>query len=153
MIVLSIWEGTTDVLASGAVKTLKGRDSLTLFSALSSWIANAMEIENSPSFAMEKDLTKQRFKVFRHNVDLRQAGELLRNAREIIEQLGDIICMVLLIVDAESDGDEWAGEICRRFCRSKITHEVHIQASPKDLEWDRKIAFHNRADRSRKNKL
>jgi len=117
--VLSIWEGTTDVLASDALRVLTGRSGNDVLDALDRWVSKALGAETAKNIQFDHDRTniktvwislRQRFQEENHE-------SLLPSARDILFQIADVVMGVLLIVDATSDLNSAAIEICERFLK------------------------------------
>lgn len=105
--VLSIWEGTTNVLATDFVGTFKGRNGQKTLTAFHSWLNNALfggKSEGYTAFSEEKRHILDYFEVFRADIGKKGLEELLVRAREVMERLATIIMATLMIVDAERDG-------------------------------------------------
>lgn len=127
--VLSIWEGTTDILASDMLRVLKGKQSAEVLRALEAWLQRVAGPET----------TGLRERWWRWIMNVRGAGleELQVGGREVMLELGRMLAGVLLFVDAERDGDEVAAEIARRW-----TGSSGISTDWKEkVKWDKRIVF------------
>jgi alkylation response protein AidB-like acyl-CoA dehydrogenase len=132
--VLPIWEGTTDVLSSDFVRAVKhpkaGRESLD---ALEHFISGAMKNQATPALSGWDPIKSW------HNLRERIAeGEqlgLLRDARELVWEVCEIIMSVLLFVDARSDGDPLACDILERF----VTEKFSAASSQQRLSMNEKL--------------
>jgi len=142
--VLSIWEGTTDVLAADLVKVLKGRrgeETLQVLRLLVKGIGGM--VKGKDGFAAEKSKLQERYSNWETNVNTRGMEALMYVAREVMLELGEIVAGVLVLADAERDEDEVAGEVARRWLLgeegiSKRWNEV--------MMWDRRIVFGDAAE-------
>ncbi len=127
--VLSIWEGTTDIMASDVLRVLKGRAGAEALRALEAWLQRVA----GPG------TTGLRERWWRWAMRVRGAAleELQVVGREVMLELGRIVAGVLLRVDAERDGDEVAAEIARRWTGG--------ETAPADwrekVKWDKRIVF------------
>ena len=153
--VLSIWEGTTDVLASDVVRVLKGRDGEDVLHALGEWVGKALDSVASTIAQSNQALQEFVKQIRKQWVELKEsilnAGreELLASGRDVLIDLSGVVCGVLLLVDAASDRDIVAEEICRRFMEQKFGSLVTgragdvkaVRAYKMTLEMDRSIAF------------
>lgn len=137
--VLSIWEGTTDVLATDTVKVLRGRDGSSVVDALDTWLRATLS--RKPGFDAEKKGIADAWTRFRDWLPS-DVEEALANGRDVVFTLGNIISATLLIVDAERDQDEVAVEVATRFVRQKFNttqHTAHAWQTVTTM--DQKIAF------------
>ena len=139
--VLSIWEGTTDVMTTDAVKVLKGRASKEVISALDSWFATALSIGSSSVLLEERSIIREAYGRFVIQISIASVEVTMRTGREIIEELGSLICAVLLIADSVRDDDELALELCRRFVSTRLTGKKVWNYSTEVESWDQRIAL------------
>jgi hypothetical protein len=150
--VLSIWEGTTDVLASDALRVLKGRNGDEVMAALDRWISKALSNARpgAPVRGTDKLSISHSWRVIRDKIQARTAKEQIPFARHLLFEIANIVMGILLIVDAESDMDAAATSICTRFLSLKrITPQhVHIRDWPvrDGLELDQKIVYGGTAE-------
>ncbi|OAP65305.1 hypothetical protein AYL99_01277 [Fonsecaea erecta] len=128
-VVGTIWEGTTSVMAEDVLrvvanpKTQKtGRD--VLDEVLGEWMRNVLSaIQSSPkrgaSFALECDMTANRYRALHELVRTADALDLQRRGRDILEHIEAVTCACLLMFDAATteEGDEVAAEVARRWVR------------------------------------
>lgn len=136
--VLSIWEGTTNVLASDALRVLKGWTGNDVLNALDCWVAKALDsvlIEAIQSADARKAISVKWVELKRRLLQGNQE-DLLASARDILFEVADVVMAVLLIVDSENDMSPAAMEVCMRFleghgmaCRKFSTAE----GSSKDI--------------------
>ena len=141
LLVLSIWEGTTDVMATDAVKTLKGRASKDVLSVLDSWFAASLQIDECTILPEEGRAVREAYDNFRTRVSASLWERLLRDGREVIEELGSLICAMLLIVDTFRDHDVVAQELCRRFTRTRVLGDNWVVELDGREGWDQRTAF------------
>jgi hypothetical protein len=125
--VLSIWEGTTDVLASDTVKVITGRDGSSVLDALNNWITFAL---SKPGFDIEKDAIKLHWLQLGNNIS-DDKEEALADGRATLRSIAETICATLLVADAERDHDVLAIEVAKRFVAkvfrttASTTHDWH----------------------------
>jgi hypothetical protein len=139
--VLAIWEGTTNVLATDFIKTIKGRNGEQTLRALAAWAAQAL---SGPSSALgdEKSGLDRYLRNWESDIKKHSVDELMPRARELMERFGAIIMGILLIVDAERDGDEVSGEILRRYAETRGLVSVRSGMSfVEQSAWDYRIVF------------
>ena len=127
--VLSIWEGTTDIMASDMLRVLKGKQGAEVLQVLEAWLQRVAVPET----------TGLRERWWRWVMRIKGAGleELQVVGREVMLELGRILAGVLLFVDARKDGDEVAVEIARRWAGSASTATDWREK----VRWDRRIVF------------
>lgn len=152
----SVWEGTTNVLASETVRHLTKGQNLDLFHT---WISNAI--------SQISDVT---FKTTLHNIWLAlrsklEAGQderglvgVLGVGRQIIFTLSWLVSGMLLSLDAQRDKDKVAREVARRwvldgqgvpgeFAFTELIHQRSALAQDRKLtdcdrtEWDCRIVW------------
>ncbi|RMZ38076.1 acyl-CoA dehydrogenase [Aspergillus flavus] len=149
----SIWEGTTNVLASELVRFLVKRDNLTIFSA---WFERTLALITTPEFA---SALKQIWSDFLSRIKATSEPRfILADARRVMFTLAWILCGALLALDAERDGDGVTTEIARRWIlsgeggvgdmvwRDIISVQRTASAGPSSitnehLRWDCRIAW------------
>jgi alkylation response protein AidB-like acyl-CoA dehydrogenase len=145
--VLSIWEGTTDVLASDVLRVLTGHSGNDVLNALDRWVSKALdkEIPEQTKFGRGVKNIKaawaklrQRFREENHEV-------LLPSARDVLFQIANVIMGVLLVVDATSDMNPAAIEICERYLKEHGLVDDEILESKRNLgdslEINQKIVY------------
>ena len=116
--VLSIWEGTTDVLASDTLRVLSGRTGNDVLNAMDRWVSKALAKEiGHPEFARGKMDIVSTWSTLRDKIRTESHEHLLPYARSILFQVADVIMGVLLIVDAENDKKPPASELCFRYLK------------------------------------
>ncbi|KAF8463145.1 hypothetical protein BDZ91DRAFT_796643 [Kalaharituber pfeilii] len=124
--VLSIWEGTTNVLAVELVKSLLRISDVTSglrgFNVVGEWVeANLGMGYHLPSGETREILERCKVNAWsswthlERRIGSRSREDLVASGRELIAWLGYVVCAVLLIVDARRDGDIIALETCRRW--------------------------------------
>ncbi|KEQ76388.1 acyl-CoA dehydrogenase/oxidase C-terminal, partial [Aureobasidium namibiae CBS 147.97] len=122
--VLSIWEGTTNIMADDVIRIVKGSVGPATLAALDSTVSTATERwrRNGGIFSKSKQLCHawaEQLEILwtdvRCNVELMSKEELLSRGRILAKELTWVICSVLLAEDALSDGDAAAVEVCDRW--------------------------------------
>ena len=105
--VLSIWEGTTNVLGTDFVKILKGRDGEKTLKALERWINQAL-FRSSSERTLVTSMRKVALPETCSLLDQRSRRRALTasvRARELMDTFAILIIGTLMIVDAERDGE------------------------------------------------
>jgi alkylation response protein AidB-like acyl-CoA dehydrogenase len=134
--VLSIWEGTTDIMAHDVLRVLKGRLGAEVLEVLDRWLGL---VAGSSSFSGMEGL-QARWRKLQAWVEGAGLEELQVGGREVMLELGRIIAAVLLFVDAERDGDEVAAEVARRWAALGCGSDTAATWKEKVI-WDRRIVF------------
>jgi alkylation response protein AidB-like acyl-CoA dehydrogenase len=144
--VLSIWEGTTDVLASDTLRVLSGRMGNDVLNAMDRWVSKALgKGVGHPEFAGAKTDISTSWETLRDRCGRESYGSLLPSARDILFQIADILMGVLLIIDAENDTTPSAMEVCFRYLKGRGLSDVEAlgnQSHLKDgLDLNQKIVY------------
>lgn len=141
--VLSIWEGTTNVLGTDFIKILKGRNGIKTLVALHSWVETALfgKHSNETAFTSEKNGVAAKLEGLVNRVKTVEFDDLLLDARELMEEFAIVVSGTLMIADAERDGDVVSTELCRRFAwEYGLVQENESDWTHRSI-WDRKIVF------------
>lgn len=109
----SVWEGTTNVLASETVRHLTKGKNLDL---LDEWVSDVINQISEASF---KSTTQHVWNQLRSRLnagrDEKALSTILGVGRQVIFTLSWMVCGILLALDAQRDGDEVAQEVARRW--------------------------------------
>ncbi|BEI80350.1 hypothetical protein CcaverHIS002_0108790 [Cutaneotrichosporon cavernicola] len=142
--VMPIWEGTTDVLSTDTVKVLRGKVGPGCTAALDRWLRANL---SGSGFKVERDAIQAAWnEALAWPTD---KEELLHEAREVVETIGNIVCSMLLVIDAERDGNDVAAEIARRFTRQSFGLKPPRANWEETHRMDQRIAFEADADSGR----
>ncbi|CZR58870.1 related to acyl-CoA dehydrogenase [Phialocephala subalpina] len=146
-VVNSIWEGTTDVLATDTLRVLKGRSGGAALKALNQWLMKATSSGKVGDLSVghAKESLIQRWRTLIATITATSSEELLPSARDLLFQIADVIMGVLIFVDARSDSSPSSREVFLRFLEdksiaNKIASDVAI-SSQKNLELNQEIVF------------
>ncbi|KAK2779851.1 hypothetical protein FQN53_001281 [Emmonsiellopsis sp. PD_33] len=136
--VLSIWEGTTDIMADDVVRVLTSRQGPDSLRALNEWVSRAAAIANQHSFQQEAQTLQRVWEQWVHSTKTKGAAQLRWEGRELLDGLEEVVCGFLLILDAATDNDAVAREVARRWAlKNQAGHgSWEVEAS-----WDKRIAF------------
>ncbi|GIC89473.1 putative acyl-CoA dehydrogenase [Aspergillus udagawae] len=104
----SIWEGTTNVLASEMVRFLLARDNFAVFAG---WVERVVGMIRREKLAQA---LRQAWTAFKGKV-ARDVASVLADGRRVMFTLAWILMGALLALDAERDGDPVAVEVARRW--------------------------------------
>lgn len=141
--VLSIWEGTTDIMADDMVKVLKRKSGRRVMAILSEWVEMTVGSLAGSKSMMQEETGKitGAWKIWVRDIEYSTAEELNVRGREVMTRLGWIICAILLVTDAYKDDDAASMEVARRWVRS-IGPEQGAEGCWEDaVRWDRTIVF------------
>ncbi|KAH0538923.1 hypothetical protein FGG08_004514 [Glutinoglossum americanum] len=140
--VLSIWEGTTDVLAVDAVKVLKGHEGGSVLRAMDGWLRWVLRgLAGSELFTEIRNVLLSEWVKLSANVSQTETEELKLRGREITKAISRIVSGALLAVDAERDGDGAAREVARRWVLGGRSAKGVSGGWMEEVEWDKKIVF------------
>ncbi|KAH8423760.1 putative acyl-CoA dehydrogenase [Aspergillus melleus] len=150
-LVNSIWEGTTNVLASELVRHILKDDYVVVFS---SWVGRVLGLIKNAEFSR---VLKRVWSSFLTRLSATEHARLiLADGRRAMFTLAWVLCGALLALDAERDGDGVAGEIARRWIlageggvgdmvwRDIINRPVHASQAiltDEHLRWDCRIVW------------
>ena len=139
--VLSIWEGTTDVLASDTLRVLKGRMGTDVLNAVERWISKALDKDVGLTKSAKPDIITA-WGMLRDRIGKGSHESLLPSARDVLFQIADIIMAVLLIVDAEHDSTPAAAEVCYRFLKGRgLFHAGAEESLEGNFRMNQKIVY------------
>lgn len=136
--VLSIWEGTTDVLSTDFVRALKhpreGPDSLAALDAL---VRTGSEGRGQGAAII------QRWKETKRKIEATAQEDLMSSARDLLWETAEILIGTLYLVDAGLDGDARIREMCERFLVSKGFAEASVgrRSRENELALNQSIVF------------
>jgi hypothetical protein len=140
--VLSIWEGTTNVLGTDFVRTLKGRNGEKTLKALRAWLRHALNgVHPRSTLNVEKRSIMENFEAFKADVADKGQEELIVKARELMETFATFVIGALMIVDAERDGDAISAEMLKRFAATHGFGGPYKCDLATATAWDSKIVF------------
>ncbi|KAK9479052.1 acyl-CoA dehydrogenase/oxidase C-terminal [Lipomyces japonicus] len=112
--VLSIWEGTTNVLSDDFIRALKRRQDVSL-QILTGVIEKLTFSATTGSLAITGAYLRAEFKNWKTHVERTNVETLRIQARVVLLTFNDLICGSLLVADAARDNDIIATEVARRF--------------------------------------
>jgi alkylation response protein AidB-like acyl-CoA dehydrogenase len=148
-LVLPIWEGTTDVLASDVVRVLfSPHAGQAAKRALRDWIHGVTDLWKEPEWKDAQRLVRREWGIWDETVEnMTSRAEMTYRGREIMERLASLVSSVVLVEDARKDGDPISGEIAKRWLAMKAGMQMTRKWD--DLaRWDRRIVFPDLQDAS-----
>ncbi|KAI9725210.1 MAG: hypothetical protein M1828_003391 [Chrysothrix sp. TS-e1954] len=115
--VLSIWEGTTDVMAADTIRVLKGKEGAAALNALEAWADSKCTIwsQMSRGRGTASSLVRTEVSNLKHLVQNCSTAELLYRGREIMNRLSWIVSSVVLCEDYRRDATLCASEVAGRW--------------------------------------
>ncbi|KAJ5573371.1 uncharacterized protein N7459_007798, partial [Penicillium hispanicum] len=148
----SIWEGTTNVLASEVSRFLLKAANMDVFSA---WVERSLSLIHAVSL---RDTLTAAWSAFRARLSTKNQAPttILADARRYMFTLAWIVCGMLLALDAERDQDPVTVEIARRWVLraeggvgDMVFHDIVTVQEVEDVEsrgenhlqWDCQIAW------------
>lgn len=107
----SVWEGTTNVLASETVRHLTRGQNLSIFSR---WTEGSVYRVRDTSI---QTALKRAWNLLKEKLDMRMSNleDILADGRQIMFTLAWIISGILLALDSQRDNDDVAFEVARRW--------------------------------------
>ncbi|KMP04622.1 Y45F3A.3b [Coccidioides immitis H538.4] len=136
--VLSIWEGTTDIMADDVVRVVKGREGPQCLAVLGAWVSNALNVSNSKGFHNEGRQLQRVWEQWLTGVNNKDKEQLKWEGRNYLRDLEHVVCGCLLILDASRDQDDIAREIARRWILGDDASQGSWKAQ---AAWDKRIVF------------
>ena len=140
--VLPIWEGTTDMMADDSIlRVLYGKTRTAALASLTSWV-QALCIHMAP-YDTQANAVGEWWLEFKTLIAVASKEEAEMKARAIMTRLVDIVQGLLLLVDAQNDGDEVAHLVMETWFAQKFNASVlQSQSGWKDqVAADIKIVF------------
>lgn len=137
--VLSIWEGTTDVMADDVMRVVKGKDGPRVLSVFDVWVKDATAVGQGHPLRSEATRLLAAWQTWLEEVQVKSKDELKWNGRPLMQDLDTIVCGILLLLDAERDGDDIAIEIAKRWVRKN--ERTNNSSWNQEAVWDRRIVF------------
>lgn len=140
----SIWEGTTDVMASDVVRVMKGREGEETRRQLNAWIDSRIK-SWSKEWAYAEELVRAELGKLEEWWVNKDRKELSFLGREILQLLAWVIGTVLLIEDSSRDGSDISKQIARQWISSLGTEagalEVGQTSWQETSAWNRRLLF------------
>lgn len=136
--VLSIWEGTTDIMADDLMRVVKGRGGADCLAALGQWVSNALSVAESNSFGSEAQRLRAIWEQWVKGVNELDTNQLRWEGRRYLKSLERVVCGCLLLLDASRDHDEVVQEIARRWILGEAASHGSWTA---EAAWDKRIVF------------
>lgn len=116
--VLSIWEGTTEVMATDVVRVVTGRNGNATQMAFDEWVKRHVR-GWGPDWKMESKALLDELAILELWWITKSALDLAYHGRDILDKLAWIVGATMMVADATNDGDEVAAEMARRWISSR----------------------------------
>ncbi|TVY28191.1 Acyl-CoA dehydrogenase family member 11 [Lachnellula hyalina] len=142
--VMTIWEGTSNIMADDTIRVLTGREGQKVLDTLENWCRDFAAKAGSFDYQYRILLTELRR--IKEQVATMDRSELQFHSPEIMESLGWFVAGTLLVQDALRDGNPIANEIALRWLAKK---DARQQQKLSDRPWqetamlDKSIVFGN----------
>ncbi|EEH10948.1 acyl-CoA dehydrogenase [Histoplasma capsulatum G186AR] len=136
--VLSIWEGTTDIMADDLVRVMKSRQGPATLAAVGLWVASGLVIARKNSFKEEANTIQRTWEQWQKSTETKDKEQLRWEGRDLLVGLESVVCGLLLILDAARDNDPIAREIARRFV---LKEQATYSSWEVEAAWDKRIVF------------
>ena len=133
-----IGEGTTDVIATDVIKILKHQSmGPHVVQAYSNWIKSSLPKKDSMTSGAA--IISQQWSEIQNAISSKTMEQLTRNARDIMQRIGQLTSGVLLLADAARDDDVVAMEVARRWIQpAPLISDVSVE---EELALDQQIVF------------
>jgi alkylation response protein AidB-like acyl-CoA dehydrogenase len=132
-----IGEGTTDVLATDAVKVMKGKIGTYVMKSYGRWIKASLPTKES--FAPEAAILSSQWSELQTAVSSNSLELLTMNGRSILERVSKLTSGILLLADAARDDNPVAIEVARRWIRPVTL--LSGTSVEQELLYDQQIVF------------
>ncbi|OJJ55024.1 hypothetical protein ASPSYDRAFT_158720 [Aspergillus sydowii CBS 593.65] len=146
-LVNSIWEGTTNVLASEFVRVLvRGNN----FSVFAGWVERVLRLLGAGEL---REALTEAWGVFKGKIQSMEGSMILADGRRAMFSFAWILNGLLLVLDAQRDGDAVTTEIARRWVlqgelglgdtawRDVVYPRKTSDVSEETVRWDCRIAW------------
>jgi alkylation response protein AidB-like acyl-CoA dehydrogenase len=142
--VMTIWEGTTNIMADDTIRVLTGREGQKVLDTLEGWCRDF--VAKAGTFDYRYRILLNELRRTKEQVATRDRSELEFVSTEIMESLGWFVAGTLLVQDALKDNDPVAQEIALRWLAKKDPRQQQkLSARPwqESAELDKGIVFGN----------
>ena len=146
-LVNSIWEGTTNVLASEFVRVLVRGDNFSVFAG---WVERVLRLLGAGEL---REALTEAWGVFKGKIQSMEGSMILADGRRAMFSFAWILNGLLLVLDAQRDGDAVTTEIARRWVlqgelglgdtawRDVLYPRKTSEVSEETVRWDCRIAW------------
>ncbi|KAL9046460.1 MAG: hypothetical protein Q9214_000706 [Letrouitia sp. 1 TL-2023] len=122
--VLSIWEGTTDVMGNDTLRVLKGKTSGAVIDAFDSWVSSASTLWEDHADLAELGLrVLDSWQNYKALILDNTEQSLQAQGRNIMNKLGWLVCSILLMNDASRGGSDHLFPISQWWIRKNGNQE------------------------------
>jgi alkylation response protein AidB-like acyl-CoA dehydrogenase len=139
--VLSIWEGTTDVMAADVVRVVTGKQGADIRWVFGNWVKRRISSWGMEWAHAEELIRAENGKLEEWFANM-DKDELAYKGRDVLEKIAWIVAAVMMVEDANTDADRVAVEMARRWI---LRREAELETLPgvwkRDVNLDCQIAF------------
>ncbi|EME50313.1 hypothetical protein DOTSEDRAFT_85500 [Dothistroma septosporum NZE10] len=139
--VLSIWEGTTNIMADDVVRIVKGSSGVAVLQALDEVIAPNLAVWSKKGRTQWSEALTERWSSLKATIQSGSKESLSLNGRHLASEFGWIICALLLAADALSDANTAAFSICDRWILRRGSSPAVHYVGQDEVTQDREIVF------------
>lgn len=143
--VLSIWEGTSNIIVDDVLRILKGSSGPATLAALDGLVSTALGRLRNADEKLCHGWTQSLEKIWdflRSAIEKGSREQLGLDGRLVCKNLGWTVCAVLLAEDALSDHDAVAIEVCDRWISQQDpSRGAGLSAPPRSVALDRAVVF------------
>lgn len=141
--VLSIWEGTTNIMAEDVLRAAKGRQASPTKKAFAVWLESSLAPARVDAEMAElADEVKARYSGWQSRVDAQNVETIIPAGREVMHGLGWIVCGALLLVDAtQTPADDTARDVARRWVRRGKSETLDAEEMKAKILRDRRLVI------------
>jgi alkylation response protein AidB-like acyl-CoA dehydrogenase len=139
--VMSIWEGTTDVLAADVARVITGRSGSEVRRVFGGWTESRIK-GWSEEWAFAEELVRAELGKLEEAFALGSLEELSYKGRDVLDSLGWVISAIMLVEDASRDENTIATEVAKRWVfRRAVGLKDNSMPWKESVEIDKRIAL------------
>lgn len=139
----SIWEGTTNILSEDFVRVVKGRAGGEAIASLDRLI-EALVGAVATDLADSAHLVRRQWDALKAWLSSTATEEVLYQGRDVLQQVQELVCALLLMIDARNTGDPLDKVIANRWISSRVEQgkkSLHKQSLEVESENDAHIVL------------
>ncbi|KXJ96051.1 acyl-CoA dehydrogenase/oxidase [Microdochium bolleyi] len=147
-VVNTIWEGTVSVMADDVGRVLRDKriaGGRIIEDVFAGWVRSCLSAQDgreAPSLTTMKLVVEERLQALVKLVEAvkKDAGELEYRGRDLLDHLEVLTSAVVLLSDAQTDGDEVATHVATRYVWSRVVMPQSQNAKPRS-SWQTESAI------------
>ena len=147
--VLSIWEGTTNVMAEDTIRVLKGKNGAEVLHALDCWVnarLASMKMEGEQLEASNKYLVRESWSEISAKVMKMDIEQLTVHGRNLMTELAWTVISILLMEDARINDDELTRLVAQRWTNKRRQIGFGDEAMDISTRQDQQIIYGDEQD-------